>query len=756
MNQHQSNIKFLEFIFIILFFVNPLHSQSINLIDENTTVRVLIPEATVSATWRSSLNFNDDSWMTGTGGIGYGSEYDQFINIPVGDKMYNSSGTPDKSCMVRIKFNVTQEQILKARKLMLYLRYDDGYALYLNGGLISSNNAPGSPKYNSLSTGEHNSGTEPEEFNLIYNYLYEVYRSAVSILRVGENLLAIQGFNLSADDQDFLLNIKLVLEIFGEPPLFESSNLPIVIINTNGSEIPNDERIIADMGIIDNGPGQRNEVTDQFNGYNGKISIEVHGSSSVSYPKKSYNIETQDDLGNNNNVSLLGLPEENDWILYSIYSDKTLMRDVLMYRLSNMMGRYASRSRYCELLLNGEYTGVYALLEKVKRDKDRIDISNLDADDIQGDSLTGGYIIKLDQRDPNNDFFISAYPPYPNASQQIQYQYHYPKSDEIKEEQKQYIKGFIDAFESTMDGPNYADPDNGYSKYIDEDSFVDNFILTEICKNVDGYRLSSFFYKERDNKGGKFHAGPIWDMNFSLGNAGYYGADSTKGWELDELSLGTLIRSDLTLPPFWWEKLVREPQFANRIMQRWQSLRSGILAKNEIEALIDSFADSVMEAKERNFKVFSGPGDAGTGFWVTPKIFYSFNTYQDEIDYLKQWLNDRMNWMDENLPLLTGIGENYINNIPEEFSLRQNYPNPFNPSTEIKYQIPTAGLVSIKVFDILGREVETLVNDTKEAGYYSTKFDGSKFASGVYFARLIVKTTNSKPVVKTIKMLMTK
>jgi len=756
MNQHQSNIKFLEFIFIILFFVNPLHSQSINLIDENTTVRVLIPEATVSATWRSSLNFNDDSWMTGTGGIGYGSEYDQFINIPVGDKMYNSSGTPDKSCMVRIKFNVTQEQILKARKLMLYLRYDDGYALYLNGGLISSNNAPGSPKYNSLSTGEHNSGTEPEEFNLIYNYLYEVYRSAVSILRVGENLLAIQGFNLSADDPDFLLNIKLVLEIFGEPPLFESSNLPIVIINTNGSEIPNDERIIADMGIIDNGPGQRNEVTDQFNGYNGKISIEVHGSSSVSFPKKSYNIETQNALGNNNNVSLLGLPEENDWILYSFYSDKTLMRDVLMYRLSNLMGRYASRSRYCELVLNGEYAGVYALLEKIKRDKNRVNISNLDADDIQGDSLTGGYIIKLDQPDPNNDFFVSAYPPYPSSGNQIRYQYHYPESDEIKEEQKQYIKGFIDAFESTMDGPNYADPDNGYAKYIDEDSFVDYFVLMELCKNVDGYRLSAYFYKDRDNKGEKLHAGPIWDMNFSLGNAGYYGADSTKGWELDELSLGTLIRSDLTLPPFWWEKLVREPQFANRIMQRWQSLRSGILAKNEIEALIDSFADSVMEAKERNFKVFSGPGDAGTGFWVTPKIFYSFNTYQDEIDYLKQWLNDRMNWMDENLPLLTGIGENYINNIPEEFSLRQNYPNPFNPSTEIKYQIPTAGLVSIKVFDILGREVETLVNDTKEAGYYSTKFDGSKFASGVYFARLIVKTTNSKPVVKTIKMLMTK
>src|SRR3989304_1738688 len=205
MNQHQSNIKFLEFIFIILFFVNPLHSQSINLIDENTTVRVLIPEATVSATWRPSLNFNDDSWMTGTGGIGYGSEYDQFINIPVGDKMYNSSGTPDRSCMVRIKFNVTQEQILKARRLMLYLQYDDGYTLYLNGGKISSNNAPGSPKYNSLATGEHNAGAEPEVSHLTYRIIYEVYNSAINILGTGENLLTVQGFNLSADDPDFLL-----------------------------------------------------------------------------------------------------------------------------------------------------------------------------------------------------------------------------------------------------------------------------------------------------------------------------------------------------------------------------------------------------------------------------------------------------------------------------------------------------------------------------------------------------------------------
>ena len=156
-----------------------------------------------------------------------------------------------------------------------------------------------------------------------------------------------------------------------------------------------DPRIVCDMGIIYNGVGVMNAITDPHNEYNGKISIEYRGSTSQSmFPKKPYALETQLANGDNNNVSILGLPKENDWILYSPYTDKTLMRNVLTFDIGRKMGWYTSRTRYCELVVNGDYRGVYVFMEKLKRDNDRIDIAKLDADDLAGDSLTGGLYCK--------------------------------------------------------------------------------------------------------------------------------------------------------------------------------------------------------------------------------------------------------------------------------------------------------------------------------------------------------------------------
>ncbi|MCB0751212.1 MAG: CotH kinase family protein, partial [Ignavibacteriae bacterium] len=138
-----------------------------------------------------------------------------------------------------------------------------------------------------------------------------------------------------------------------------SSNLPLVFINTDGQTIKDQERITAQMGIIDNGNGVRNNISDEFNNYNGLIAIELRGSSSSAYPKPQYRIETQDSLGDNLNVSLCDLPTENDWILYGPYNDKSLLRNVLSYKLSNQLGRYASRTVYCELFVNYEYLGIY-------------------------------------------------------------------------------------------------------------------------------------------------------------------------------------------------------------------------------------------------------------------------------------------------------------------------------------------------------------------------------------------------------------
>ncbi len=178
---------------------------------------------------------------------------------------------------------------------------------------------------------------------------------------------------------------------------FSVSNLPVVVIETNGQEILDDPRIVADMGIIYNGEGQDNHISDPFNHYEGKISIEYRGSTSLNYAKKSYSFETQDDYGANRNVPLLGMPEENDWVLYGPYGDKTLIRNIISYKLFSDLGHYAPRTSLCELVLNGNYQGVYVLVEKIKRDGNRVNIAGLNSSDISGDNLTGGYIIKIDK-----------------------------------------------------------------------------------------------------------------------------------------------------------------------------------------------------------------------------------------------------------------------------------------------------------------------------------------------------------------------
>lgn len=178
---------------------------------------------------------------------------------------------------------------------------------------------------------------------------------------------------------------------------FTESNLPIVLINTNGETIVDDPKIMGDMAIIDNGPGVMNSIKDTPNDYNGKIGIEIRGSSSQMFPKKQYGIELWDEEGEGIDASILGMPEEEDWVLFAPYNDKALIRDALAYKLGRDMGQYASRQRFCEVLLNGEYMGVFVFFEKVKRDGERVDIAKLDPDEVNGDDLTGGYIFKIDK-----------------------------------------------------------------------------------------------------------------------------------------------------------------------------------------------------------------------------------------------------------------------------------------------------------------------------------------------------------------------
>ncbi len=517
---------------------------------------------------------------------------------------------------------------------------------------------------------------------------------------------------------------------------FTSSNLPIIIINTNGQDIPNDIKITADMGVIYNGEGVRNNLTDPYNNYNGKIGIEIRGSSSQQFPKKQYAVETRDLAGNDLDVSLLGFPEERDWILFAPYNDKSLMRDVLAYKIAASMGRYASRSKYCEVVLNGEYIGVYVLLEKVKRDANRVNIKKLEPPDISGDALTGGYIIKIDKTDgENNDGWYSTYLPYPQSQYSVFYQYHYPKPDEIVQQQKDYIKNKIFQFETMMSlSSNISDTATGYPKFLDTDSFIDFFIVNEVAKNVDAYRLSTYLYKDKDSRNPKIFAGPVWDFNLAFGNADYYDAWETTGWHLIFLTdYQNMPSGEPFLTPTWWRKLFDDIAFRNQVYARWQSVKNEVVNTRKIFGYIDSLTVLLDESKTRNFERWPV-----LGVWVWPN-YYVGQTYQQEMSYLKNWIAFRLNWMDNNMIGEPTNIEDFQSIPPSEFSLKQNYPNPFNPSTTISWQSPVSSWQTIKLFDVLGREIETIVDGYYAAGSHSTLYIvNSTLPSGIYFYQLKV------------------
>lgn len=508
---------------------------------------------------------------------------------------------------------------------------------------------------------------------------------------------------------------------------FNSSNLPIVVIDTRGKTIYDQFRIEAQLWIINNGEGRRNYLIDPPNDYDGRIAIELRGCSSGSYPKQQYRFETQDSSGNNLNVSLLGLPKENDWIFYGPYGvpygDRSLIRNVLAYKLSNDIGRYASRTRFCELVLNNDYRGLYVLMEKIKRDRNRVNISRMDSSDTSGNALTGGYIIKIDKLEGENIGYWES----PKGTC---YQYHYPKPDQIVAEQRDYILNFMNNFESVMYGHNYADPENGYPKYLDIDSFVDHFILNEFCKNVDAYRISAFMYKDRDSKGGKLNMGPIWDFNLSLGKA-WFPEDNylTEGWEVDH---NHYRPNDWPKVPFWWEKLGHDPAFANRVKMRWFELRRGNLQKDSLFSSIDFLVDFLAEARTRNFKRWPEAGNA--------------DSYRREIPLLKQWISDRFDWIDENIDKLMSVQKtSHSENFAESFVLEQNYPNPFNAQTVIKYQLPRPSKVKLSIYNLFGQEVRTLVDEERRQGshevrWHSTNNSAKAVASGIYIYQ--IKTDN--------------
>ena len=408
------------------------------------------------------------------------------------------------------------------------------------------------------------------------------------------------------------------------------SKLPIARVNTfAGQEIPDEPKIDAEFQLQQQGQTL----------FTGRIGIEIRGQSSQMFPKKQYGFETRNEQNEGIDVSLLGFPEEEDWIFHAPYSDKSLMRNALIYDLSRAIGRYTTRVQYIDFYLNGRYDGLYLLMEKLKRDKNRIDLNNLKENENTGEDLTGGYILKIDKESEytTQNMFESQFdPPLATGGQQIRFLYEDPDPDDITPAQREYISNYVHGFEAALASENFADPELGYAAYIDVDSFVDFFVLNELAQNVDGFRLSTWLVKDKNEK---LAMGPIWDFNLAFGNANYCGGNATDVWTYQ---FNQRCSGDFWLVPFWWNRLLEDPNFKAKVKERWQALRADAFAEQAIMGRIDAYVNQLSETNNITNNFARWPV---LGAYVWPNDFIGA-TYEQEVDYLKGFISQRLNWLD--------------------------------------------------------------------------------------------------------------
>ena len=437
-----------------------------------------------------------------------------------------------------------------------------------------------------------------------------------------------------------------------------SSNLPVVMIHTDAT-INADAKVAGTMRIIDHRDGTRNYATDTETDYDGPIGIKLRGNSSLSFAQKKYTLETRDAEGNDVKASLMGLPEESDWVLLAPYNDLSLVRDVFAFDMWTEMGHWAPRTRMCEVFVNDEYMGVYALCEKIKRGKQRVDIAKLKTDDTSDRELTGGYIVRVDAYDQDDATFRSKVPGIQSSmwggqtTGTVTWTIYYPKKDDLQDEQRAYIQTYVDGMEQSFQQANFKDTVEGYARWIDVPSFVDYFIHTELSLNADGLKRSSYFYKDKDKADGtqaRMMAGPVWDYNLAYGNCNFCNANNVKAW---------VYQGCETNPtPALWKKLTTDPAFMARVKERYAQLRATLISRQRIEAFFDDYAALLDEAKDRHYEKYDDlfQSSSGSGGWwpwwgggTSPVAYfaaYFVESYEEEIATVKEWFGKRLDFLD--------------------------------------------------------------------------------------------------------------
>jgi hypothetical protein len=501
-----------------------------------------------------------------------------------------------------------------------------------------------------------------------------------------------------------------------------ASNLPLLLLDTDGQNIDQGSGITAQLKIIDNAGGQPNHPFDAP-AYEGPVSIRIRGNFSAVLPQKPYGFETLDPAtGLDTSVALLGMPPEEDWILLALWNDKSFVRNSLLFDLARKMGHYAPRTRHVEVLLNGQYEGLYVFCEKIKRDDQRVKLKKLTPADNTFPKISGGYIFKHDYA---NEWETQNWIPANCPDRRLNFETVYPRQSDISSAQFDYLRDYLDSVEIALLSPTFGDSLAGFRQFIDEPSWADYLLLNELAGNGDGYKKSMFFHKDR---GERLRMGPIWDFDWAM-KFFPWGPPDASGWYY----ANEPCNEDVLIVPYF-QRLMEDEGFHQAAACRWATLRTGLLDTTYLFGYIDSVAAVADAAQIRHFARWDCLGyDSGA-----PEVPPYPSTYAGEVEKLKQWFRLRVDWMDSQwLPVAC------TSQSAQPWASQgaaQVFPNPASDFFEIKIGSPWERAV---LRNALGQPVRVFV--------FGEKMRLAGLPSGVYALEVFTGKRTASQVLRVLK-----
>lgn len=421
-----------------------------------------------------------------------------------------------------------------------------------------------------------------------------------------------------------------------------TTHLPLISIETNGQKIPGEARdgstVEVKVTTFNNNDGKNSLSSNKET--EGKARIRYRGNSSMQFDKKGYLMKLIDENGEDREEKIFGMDLHDEWALHGPFLDKTLIRNYMWYNIYSQIDGNAPKVRFCEMILDGKYMGLYLMVETVARSEyGRVQISKYDEK-----KTASSYLVQLDRElEEDDNKHLENFSKYTRKMEDTEIRddgselviHHgqdleikYPPEDIITEDTIKYITEDISEFEKALYSYDYNKKKDGYKSYINFDSFVNYFIINEFTLNNDaGYR-STYLYKDARGKLTLY----LWDMNNTF----------------DNFFKEILVNQDFTLKNrVWYNMILKDEKFVNEVINRYNELRKTYLNEEYLLNYIDDTIEYLGPAIERNYTVWGYSFIKENGLLIPTER--NLTSYKEAIEQYKNAIHERGTWLDKNI-----------------------------------------------------------------------------------------------------------